>query len=110
MIHVVLSHHPSLLLTISVAEETSETLPQALGEHRNVFRRQVGVKGPVSKLSGIFGEFGANKQERGEHLDSEGIYERGEAEEQESPQLKCIGVWQPDLSFSFLIPRWMLMA
>lgn len=106
MTHIVLSYCPSLSLTIPVARDSLVTLLQALGDHRNAFRRQAGVKGPARKLSGIL--LSAKQQERGGHLGSEGIYERREAEEQERLQLV---LWSlAAISVSFPIPRLMAIA
>lgn len=107
MIYEVLYHCPSLLLTIPVAKKNGE-IAMALGDHKNAFRRQAGVK--VQRISSqeSLWECGAKAQERGEQLASEGIYERGEAEEQKSLQLV---LWNlAATSVSFPIPRLILIA
>ena len=84
------------------------TLLQALEDHKNAFRRQAGVKGPLLKLLGILVRLWSQRTGKRDHLGSEGIYEKGEAEEQESLQLV---LWSlAAIPVGFPIPRLILIA
>lgn len=96
-----LTHHPG-------SQEDVGEIAMALGDHRNAFRRQAGVKGPADKLSGILVRVWSQGTGKRGTTCLQGIYERGEAEEQESLQLV---LWNlAATSVCFPIPRLILIA
>lgn len=55
------------------SQEDFGEIAMALGDHRNAFRRQAGVKGPSDKLSGILVSVEPRHREEGNNLPQEGF-------------------------------------